>query len=98
MKKRRLVALGLAVLLIILLAGVAVAARSASFAINWQVLSGGGAPAATVGDVSLNGSLGQTAIGPSSSASYSLNAGYWLEKGVAPAPPQFKIFLPVVSR
>ena len=93
MKKPRLViALGLAVLLIILVFGVAVAARSASFAINWQVLSGGGAPAASAGNVKLNGSLGQTAIGHSESASYGLDSGYWLK-----ATGQ-KIFLPVVMR
>ena len=93
MKKPRLaIALGLAVFLIILVVGVAVAARSASFTINWQVLSGGGAPAASTGNVSLNGSLGQTAIGSSSSASYSLNAGYWLKA------PGYKILLPVVMK
>ena len=91
MKKPRLaIALGLAVLIIVLVAGVAIAASSASFTINWQVLSGGGAPAASAGNVKLNGSLGQTAIGHSSSASYSLDSGYWLKAS------GYKIFLPVV--
>lgn len=91
-KPRLLVALGLAVLLVILVAGAAVAAQSAGL-INWQVFSGGGAPAATTGNaVSLNGSLGQTIIGNSSSTSYGLNAGYWLK-----ATGQ-ELFLPVVMR
>jgi hypothetical protein len=77
MNKPRIAALGLAALLIFLLAGVAWAGRSTHYAINWQVMSGGGAPATTVGGVALNGSLGQTAIGPSSDSSYNLGAGYW---------------------
>jgi hypothetical protein len=96
MKKTRIAALSLAVLLIFLLAGVAGAGRSAHYAIDWQVLSGGGAPA-SAGTVSLNASLGQTAIGPSSSASYGLSAGYWLERG-ALAPGSRRLYLPLIFK
>jgi hypothetical protein len=45
---------------------------------NWQVLSAGGAPAAsTSGHVSMNSTLGQTAIGPSSAGQTTLWAGFW---------------------
>ncbi len=79
MKKTHIAALGLAALLICLVAGTVWAGQSAHYAINWQVLSGGGAPA-SAGTISLNGSLGQTAIGPSTSTSFKLGAGYWLEQ------------------
>ncbi len=83
MNKTKQIALGLAVLLVFLLVGATLAGSSDSYAIDWQVLDGGGAPA-TAGQVSLNGSLGQTVIGPSTSASYGLQAGHWLENtGVA---------------
>ncbi len=76
MSKTKIVAVCLAVLLLILVTGVAGAGSSASYAINWQVLSGGGAPASG-GNVSLNATLGQTAIGPSSGGNINLGAGYW---------------------
>ncbi len=90
MKKTHVAALSLAALLICLVAGTVWAGQSTHYAIDWQVLSGGGAPATSAGGVSLNGSLGQTAIGHSSSASYSVDAGYWLK-----ATGQ-KVFLPVI--
>jgi hypothetical protein len=96
MNKRWIAAFGLTVALVCLLVGVAAAGRSANFAINWQVLSSGGAPASAAGGtVKLNGSVGQVAVGSSASASYSARSGYWLQKGGA-APPRIKVFLPAV--
>jgi len=92
MKKTHIAALGLAALLICLVAGTAWAGQSAHYAINWQVLSGGGAPATSAGGVSLNGSLGQTAIGPSASTSFKLGAGYWLEQAAGP------VYLPIIFK
>lgn len=87
--------LGLGTLLIFLLIGVVWAGSSAHYAIDWQLLSGGGAPAASgSGDVALNGSLGQTAIGTSGSEHYSLGAGY----GYGTAPGEQRIYLPIVLR
>jgi hypothetical protein len=96
MKKPKIAAFGLAALLIFLVAGTAWAGRSAHYAIDWQVLSGGGAPA-SIGNVSLNGSLGQTAIGPSASTSYNLDAGYWFER-VAAIPGSRQFYLPLVVK
>jgi len=93
MKKTHIAALGLAALLICLMAGTVWAGQSAHYAINWQVLSGGGAPA-SAGTISLNGSLGQTAIGPSTSTHYALGAGYWIEKGAG----TYEVYLPIIVR
>ena len=44
--------------------------------IPWQVISGRGAPSTGLG-VTLNGTLGQPMIGPSSGGGQNLGAGYW---------------------
>jgi hypothetical protein len=96
MNRIRITSLGLGVLFTLLLAVTTWAGSSDNYAIDWWVMSGGGAPAASgSGNVALNGSLGQTAIGPSASTGgeYALGAGYWLE--AAPAP---YIYLAVVLR
>ena len=99
MNKTNVVAFGLAAALILLSVGVVRAGRSANYAVDWQVFSSGGAPGA-VGNVTLNGSLGQTAVGPSAGGDVSLSAGYWTGVGpVAPSPPaDWFTFLPVVVR
>jgi hypothetical protein len=96
MKKTGIAALGLSALLICLVAGTAWAGQSAHYAINWQVLSGGGAPA-SAGTISLNGSLGQTAIGPSTSTSFNLGSGYWFEV-VSGEPGTHEVYLPIILR
>lgn len=98
MSKTHFFALSLTILLILLLAGVVRAGSSDNFAINWQVLSGGGAPAAT-GNVTLNGSLGQTAIGPSTGDNLSLGAGYWYGSNLLSiAPGNEPVYLPIILR
>jgi hypothetical protein len=76
MPKTRLITFGLTGLLLLLLAGGAGATTLANFAINWQVLNGGGAPA-SAGNITLNGSLGQTFIGQASNGNIGLGSGYW---------------------
>lgn len=44
--------------------------------INWHVLSGGGTRGSST-NYQLNGTLGQTAIGPAQSTSYNINQGFW---------------------
>jgi hypothetical protein len=78
MSSMQRVSLTLAVLLFLAAAGAAGADGGAS--VTWAVLSGGGQPA-TGGSVSLNGSLGQTAIGPATSQDYGTAAGYWYGAG-----------------
>ena len=95
MTKRHVVLSSLLVLLLFLLAAVAWAGSSTRYRLFWQVLSSGGAPAASrSGRVSLNGTLGQAATGVSTSASGDtvLQAGYW--RGADEA--EWSICLPVV--
>jgi hypothetical protein len=91
MSRIQIAAFGLVILLVLALGGVAWAGSSASYAINWQVLSGGGAPVSG-GNISLNATLGQTAIGPSSSTGYGLSSGYWYGSAGGPST----IYLPVI--
>jgi hypothetical protein len=50
--------------------------------INWQVISSGGTEGMSTNFV-LKGTLGQTAVGFGSSASYGLSHGFWQEFGAA---------------
>ena len=98
MDKMRIAASGPAILLITLLAGLAVAgvvwaSSSDGTAIDWSVLSSGGAPASG-GSVSLNGTLGQTATGSSSGTGAAVGAGFWYGLGEG----AYEIYLPVVLR
>ena len=100
MSKARVLRVPSLLLLLLLLAGLAVAGAvgagsSAHYAVDWQVLSGGGAPALSgSGHVALNGTVGQTAIGLSSASHGSLDAGFWYCAGQGVYP----IYLPLVQR
>jgi hypothetical protein len=86
---------GLVALLLFLLAGAVWAGGSANYAVDWSILSGGGAPAeSSSGAVTLNGSLGQTAIGPSAASHGSLGAGFWYGAGAR----GYTVYLPLVLR
>lgn len=95
MTRARLIIPVLVVLLLSLLAAVAWAGSSDGIAADWSVLSGGGAPAVSgSGRVALNGSLGQTAIGPSADTHADLGAGFWYGLGER----RYAIYLPLVLR
>ena len=95
MTRTRIALAGLVALLLFLLAGVVWAGSSANYAVEWWVMSGGGAPAAPgSGAVALNGSLGQTAIGPSAGGGYDLGAGYWYGLGGR----VHRVYLPTILR
>ena len=91
MNKARIAFICLMVVAALSLGGVALASSLATAAIDWHVFSAAGAPAAGA-QISLNGSLGQPIAGPASSASVSLQAGYWQRA----ADSQF--YLPLVSK
>ena len=98
MSRTHVMRVGLAALSLLLLAGLALAgiawAGSADgTAVDWSVLSGGGAPASG-GSVTLTGSLGQTAIGPGANTHADLGAGFWYGLGERP----YRLYLPVVLR
>ena len=93
--KKHLLTVLLLVLLLLLAAGGALAAASASYSMPWHVLSAGGAPAeSSSGDVSLNGTLGQTAIGSSSGSHTSIWAGFWHSLGEVLKD----LFMPLIRR
>lgn len=73
------IAIATILLLFLLLgSGVALAQTSSSYSLDWHVISGGGQPAQNSdGTITMRGTVGQTAIGPASSTSYSLGSGYW---------------------
>lgn len=81
---RQKFALLAALLCSLLLAGVSLAMSSASYAINWNVIGGGGGHV-TAGSYALNATLGQAVVGTSGSASRGLCAGFWC--GVAIETP-----------
>lgn len=94
MTRTRVALAGLGVLLLLLVAAAAWAGSSANYAVDWQVLSGGGAPAVSGSEaVSLNGSLGQTVVGVASSASSELCAGFWCGTAI-----EYSVYLPLVLR
>ncbi len=67
---------GLAGLLVLLLVAGGVGALGSGPAVDWWVISGGGAPSSG-GNVTLNDTLGQPVVGDSSGGSITLHAGYW---------------------
>ena len=78
-------------LVILLLAGVALAQASASFDLSWYVLaSGGGRTDST--HYAMNGTLGQAAVGFSDSSSYGKQSGYWQNW------PDYTTYLPLIVR
>lgn len=93
MTRAQIVRAGLA-LLVLLLVGAGWAGAGDGPAVDWRVLSAGGAPAAA-GQVTLDGSLGQTAIGPSAAAGLSLGAGFWYGLGGAGL---YRVYLPIAPK
>lgn len=93
MNKRKATTLLAALLCGLLVAGVAWAMSSASYAIDWDVIGGGGGPISSA-SYRMNSTIGQAAVGPISSDSYWLGAGYWY--GVALRA--YRIFLPIIMK
>jgi len=91
---RRRMTILLALTAILLLAGSVLAMSSTNYRLDWftPMTGGGGAPASSA-SYAVNLTVGQTAIGASSSANYGAGLGYWYGE-VA----QFRIFLPVVLK
>ena len=71
---------------------VAQAGLGGTYAISWNVVSGGG-NTMTSANYQLSSTTGQTVIGSSSSASYSLHEGFWQN-----IVRDFQNFLPLILR
>jgi len=91
---RRRMTILLALTAILLLAGSVLAMSSTNYRLDWftPMTGGGGGPASSA-SYAVNLTVGQTAIGASSSANYGAGLGYWYG-----AVAQFRIFLPVVLK
>jgi hypothetical protein len=93
MRRNKLYAAGLALLLVMLLAG-AVYAGSAGYAVGWRVMAGGGQKSVSA-QYQVQGTFGQLAIGPAQGAHQRLGAGYWYGVGKGERHP---LFLPYVHK
>jgi hypothetical protein len=91
MNKRRLIVFSLLALLILAMVTTVAAKEPSASAILWRVFGGGGAPVSG-GDVTLNGSLGQTAIGSAAAGKAQIGSGYWY------AMQPYAVMLPMIVR
>ncbi|MFH1927153.1 MAG: hypothetical protein ABIK79_03115 [Chloroflexota bacterium] len=92
MKSMRVVTIVLMLLCCLALSGGALSARLTDYALPWYTLGGAGGQAESA-SYGLSATLGQTAMGVSSSTSYQARAGFWY--GVAPPVPPL-LLLPLV--
>lgn len=85
-------------LVLLLLAGRALAMSSENFRLDWFVpLTGGGGGPAASANYAVNLTVGQSAVGTSASTNYGGCLGYWC--GVTGAVGvQYRIYLPLVMR
>ncbi len=99
MNKKLITALGLTLSLILVGSGMAWAGTPTTYAIEWQVIDGGGQPVVSSGgDVTLEGSIGQPLIGDAQSTdgNITLQIGYWEE--VEAVEVGTTIYLPLVIK
>ena len=84
----------LTLIVLLLLAGSAMAMSSTNYRLDWFTpLTSGGGGAASSTNYAINLTVGQAAIGGSSSANYAVGLGYWY--GVAVG---YKVYLPIVIK
>ncbi len=94
--KRHTAIYALALLSFVLVAAVALAGSSANYGIPWDVVGRGGDEMSS-GSYAIRGTAGQSIIGPGTSDSYVLGAGYWYGfRGVYLGG--YGIYLPLVIR
>ena len=84
----------LTLLILLLLAHTVQAMSSTNFKLDWftPLTSNGGGPASSA-QYAANYTIGQTAIGATSSTNYGIHVGYWYA-----ILPNFRIRLPLVIR
>ena len=88
---------GTLVVLLLALTFLTTRASDGSFSVPWRVFSSGGADA-SYASYSLEGSLGQTEIGSSTSTNYGIDSGFWYADSQAQSPAEQKVYLPLVVR
>lgn len=72
-------------------------AQAPSTSIGWWVIGSGGG-SNTVGNTSLDGTIGQWAVGSGTSGTTHLGSGFWGGGSAVGAPDQYPIFLPLILR
>ena len=90
MTKKRTIQISVAVLLMLIAAGSALA-RPLDFDLSWHVIGGGGGHV-EAGDYALDATVGQAVAGVTSNAPYELCAGFWCGMG------RYKVYLPLILR
>ena len=89
---KRWMRVGVAGLLVaLLLVSIASAQSSTNYSLSWYALAGGGGRAAST-NYAMDGTVGQAAVGLSSSTSYRMLSGYWQNW------PDYRIFLPLILK
>lgn len=92
MKPKLIMASLAAIVLIFLLYASVLAMASPNFNLDWLVpMSGGGGGTSNSSSFSVDFTIGQSAVGPSSSANHKIGLGYWY--GIE---HQNRMFLPLV--
>jgi len=93
--------LGLAICLLLLVAGAVVAQQAADtpgsgYDLSWWTVDGGGATFAAGTGYSLDGTAGQPDAGVLSGPGYTLAGGFWFSgQG---GTPIYRVYLPIVAR
>lgn len=94
MTRQMLIGIAAILLCVLLLSEIASAMGSTNYRLDWYVpLTGGGGGAATSTNYAINFTVGQSAIGGSSSANYAAGLGYWYGAAVG-----YKVYLPIVLK
>jgi hypothetical protein len=86
----------LAACLLLLAVLPALAQSGGGYDLTWNTVDGGGATFSTGGGYSLGGTAGQPDAGVMEGGVYTLAGGFW--PGGAAAPPENRIFVPLVMR
>ena len=97
MIKRRTILLVIGLLCGLALVGSALAQISTNYGLRWHVIGDGGGHMAST-NYAVNSTLGQPAIGPATSTGYRLGAGYWYGMVGTVAPPENRIYLPIIMK
>ena len=96
--KRTTILTILVLVTLLLLTGVTLAMESDNYQLDWFTpLTGGGGGAGSSASYAVNFTIGQSAIGTASSASYEGCLGYWCGEA-ALGSGGYKIYLPLVLR
>jgi len=96
--KSKLTILSLTLLILTLLATTTAALADSGYQIPWWTIDGGGGTSHSQdGAYTLRGITGQPDTGPASGGSFSLQAGFWVERLIAWLDQHFT-YLPLVFR